>query len=97
MPRKSEISKRRERLKRDFEKEQDPEKAMSVLDHSQLNTKLRREELRGLFTLGLLAILVVVRFQTEHLMVKIGQSSLALIPFINFTIVTWSLYAFFMV
>jgi hypothetical protein len=47
--------------------------------------------------LGLLAVLVVIRFQNEKLPVKIGQSSIDFIPFINFTIILWSLYAFFMV
>jgi len=57
----------------------------------------RKEELRGLFTLGLLAVLVAVRLQNEKLMVTIGQSSLDFIPFVNMTIIMWSLYAFFMI
>jgi hypothetical protein len=70
---------------------------MPTPSHLQSGTEYRREELRGLFTLGLLAVLVVIRFQNEKLPVKIGQSSIDFIPFINFTIILWSLYAFFMV
>jgi len=70
---------------------------MSTVSNLQSETELRREELRGLFTLGLLAILVVIKFQNEKLPVTMGQSSLDLIPWLNFTIILWSLYAFFMV
>jgi hypothetical protein len=70
---------------------------MSNTNRFQSDAELRREELRGLFTLGLLAILVVIRSQYEQLMVKIGQSSFDFIPLISITIILWSLYAFFMV
>jgi len=56
-----------------------------------------REQIRGLFVLGLLAVLIVVRYQTEKLMVTIGQSSVDFIPVINLTITLLSLYAFFMI
>ena len=57
----------------------------------------KREELRGLFTLGLLAVLVAIRFQNEKLMVTVGQISFDIIPWINITIGLWAFYAFFMV
>jgi hypothetical protein len=57
----------------------------------------KRDEVRGIFTLGLLAVLVAIRFQNATLMVKIGQHSFDIIPWINITIGLWSLYAFFMV
>jgi len=64
---------------------------------SQSDKDYRREEVRGLFVLGLLAVLVVVRFQDEKLMVTVGQSSLDFAPLVNITIMLWSSYAFFMV
>ena len=64
---------------------------------SQPDTTNRHEELRGIFVLGLLAVLVVIRYQNKQLMVQIGQSSFDFIPLINLTIILWSAYAFFMV
>jgi hypothetical protein len=57
----------------------------------------RREELRGIFTLGLLAVLVAIKFQNKTLMVIVGKTRVDIIPLINVTIVFWSLFAFFMV
>jgi hypothetical protein len=62
-----------------------------------LKKEREREALRGLFVFGLLAVLVTVRFQNEELMVTIGESSFDFIPFINFTILLWSFYAFFII
>ena len=64
---------------------------------TESDTANRREELRGIFILGLLAVLVVIRYQNEPLMVQIGQSSFDFIPWLNLTIILWSLYAFFMI
>ena len=59
----------------------------------------RKEELRGIFVLGLLAVLGSFRFAqtTDSLMFSLGQASFNLIPILDITIALWSLYAFFMV
>lgn len=56
-----------------------------------------REEIRGLFVLGLLAVLSSIRVQHEEIWVTIGQASFNIIPWLDITITLWSLYAFFMV
>jgi len=55
------------------------------------------EEIRGLFVLGLLAVMIVIRYQNPKLPVTIGAISFDLTPFLNTTIILWSLYAFTMV
>jgi len=57
----------------------------------------RKEEIRGLFVLGLLAVLSSIRIQNNEMIVGIGQASFNIIPWIDITIVLWSFYAFFMV
>lgn len=57
----------------------------------------KKEEIRGLFVLGLLAVLASIRVQYSTLTVTIGQTSLNVSVFLDFTIVLWSFYAFFMV
>jgi len=59
----------------------------------------RKEELRGLFVLGLLAVMVAIKLQHEKdgIMISFGQISFNLIPILDITILLWSLYAFFMV
>ena len=57
----------------------------------------RNEEIRGLFVLGLLAVMVTVRIQTSTIPITLGQLSFDLIPWLDITISLWSLYAFFMV
>lgn len=57
----------------------------------------RKEEIRGLFVLGLLAVLSSIRIQNSEMIVEIGQASFNIIFWIDITIVLWSLYAFFMV
>ena len=59
--------------------------------------KLRTEEVRGLFVLGLLAIMIVVRYQNSKLPVSMGSITFDLIPLLDITIILWSLYAFTMV
>ena len=61
------------------------------------SSKNRTEEIRGLFVLGLLAVLSSIRVQQSEMMVDIGQISLNIIPLLDMTIALWSLYAFFMV
>jgi hypothetical protein len=62
----------------------------------QLNIT-KKEEIRGLFVLGLLAVLTSVRVQYSKMNVTIGQSSFDVIVFFDLTIIFWSFYAFFMV
>ncbi|MEM3490046.1 MAG: hypothetical protein QXO75_10405 [Nitrososphaerota archaeon] len=60
-------------------------------------SELRVEEIRGLFVLGLLAVLATIRLQRDKMIVTIGQVSFDIIPLLDITIVLWSFYAFFMV
>ncbi len=57
----------------------------------------KNEEIRGLFVLGLLAVLTSVRVQYSKMEVTIGQSTFDVVPFFDLTILFWSFYAFFMV
>jgi hypothetical protein len=60
----------------------------------------RNEEIRGIFVLGLLAVLIAIKLQSPSgkLDVTLGQlKNLDIMPLINFIIILWSLYAFFMV
>ena len=62
-----------------------------------LERDFRNEEIRGLFVLGLLAVLSSLRVQSDTLTVSIGQLSFNIIPIMDITIILWSFYAFFMV
>ncbi len=57
----------------------------------------KNEEIRGLFVLGLLAVLTSVRVQYSKMEVVIGQSTFDVVVFFDLTILFWSFYAFFMV
>ena len=57
----------------------------------------KREELRGLFVLGLLAVVASFRIQNEELMIIIEEKSYNVVVFLDVMLVMWSLYAFFMV
>lgn len=57
----------------------------------------RKEEIRGLFVLGLLAVLTSVRVQYSTMTVTIGQNSFDVVVFFDITIILWSFYAFLMV
>ena len=57
----------------------------------------RREEIRGLFVLGLLAVIASVRIQNDEIMVIIDEHSYNVVIFLDVMIVLWSFYAFFMV
>ena len=61
--------------------------------------EFRKEELRGIFALGLLAVLVSFRYAQGHdtIMFNFGAGSFDLVPMLDITIALWSLYAFFMV
>jgi len=60
-------------------------------------SEIKKEEIRGLFVLGLLAVLASVRIQYGSMTVTIGQGSFNIAVFFDFTIALWSFYAFFMV
>jgi hypothetical protein len=64
---------------------------------SEHSRETKKEEIRGIFVLGLLAVLASVRVQYSTMMVNIGRSSFEAIVFLDFTIVLWSFYALFMV
>jgi len=79
---------------RPHEENSTEEKAQSKNESSNQN---RKEEIRGLFVLGLLAVLSAIRIQNSEMLVEIGRISVDIIPWIDITILLWSLYAFFMV
>lgn len=64
---------------------------------TQHEGSLKKEEIRGLFVLGLLAVLASIRVQNEKMMVTVGQISFNVIPLLDITIILWSFYAMFMV
>ena len=57
----------------------------------------KSEEIRGIFVLGLLAVLAAIRIQNRQMIVMIGQLTFDVAIFLDVTILFWSLYAFFMV
>jgi len=57
----------------------------------------RKEEIRGLFVLGLLAVLASIRLQNKEMIVTLGLISFDIIPLLDTTITLWSIYALFMV
>lgn len=63
------------------------------------NNSLKNEEIRGLFVLGLLAVLASIRIQSGniHYFYTIGRLTFDVISLLDFIIATWSFYAFFMV
>jgi hypothetical protein len=62
-----------------------------------LSSNWKKEEIRGLFVLGLLAVLVTVKTQQSKIEILINQNLQDVTPFLDVTIMSWSLYAFFMV
>lgn len=61
------------------------------------NIDFRREELRGLFALGLLAIVATIRIQNPQIIWVIDETTHDVTGFFDVTLVLWSFYAFFMV
>ncbi len=59
---------------------------------------LNREEIRGLFTLGLLAVVASLRIQYlgRLITIPVSERVVDLTPLFDSTIILWSLYAFFM-
>lgn len=59
---------------------------------------IQREEIRGLFTLGLLAVLVSIRIQYgDGITITIDDINHSVTYFFDWMIVLWSFYAFFMI
>lgn len=65
--------------------------------NNSTESELKKEEIRGLFVLGLLAVLASIRVQSEKMMVTVGQLTFDMMPLLNITIILWSFYAMFMV
>ncbi len=62
------------------------------------NFYIPREEIRGLFTLGLLAVVVAVRIQyTDGIILYYDGAPYSVTHFFDWMIVLWSFYAFFMI
>lgn len=57
----------------------------------------RREELRGLFTLGLMAILVTLRIGQHEIVFPIMGQNYIFTGVIDFTLACWGVYAFLMI
>ena len=57
----------------------------------------KREELRGLFVLGLLAVVASIRIQNNEITIIVEQKPYNLTPFLDIMLLLWSFYAFFMV
>ena len=62
-----------------------------------MSSELKKEEVRALFVLGLLAVLVTMRIQVKEMNLTVDNTQLNIFPFLDITLATWSLYAFFMV
>lgn len=58
---------------------------------------LRREELRGLFVLGLLAVVASIRIQNDEILITVEEKSYEVTVFLDIMLLLWSFYAFFMV
>ena len=67
------------------------------MSKSQSQSRFRREELRGLFVLGLLAVVASMRIQSSEIMITINGISHNVTHFLDVMLITWSFYAFFMV
>lgn len=70
--------------------------ASAKMSREQLRD-IKQEEIRGLFVLGLLAVLASVRIQYGTMPLAIGGASYDVVLFLDSTIVLWSFYALFMV
>lgn len=57
----------------------------------------RKEELRGIFTLGLMAILVALRISQPEITLQIAGQDIIVTEVIDFTLVLWGAYAIAMV
>jgi hypothetical protein len=67
------------------------------MSNYQSQSRFRREELRGLFALGLLAVVASIRIQSSKIMFTFGGISVNVTDFLDVVLITWSIYAFFMV
>lgn len=57
----------------------------------------RREEIRGLFVLGLLAVVASMRIQSKEMTIIIAEKSYDVSIFLDIMLIFWGFYAFFMV
>jgi hypothetical protein len=57
----------------------------------------RREELRGLFTLGLMAILITLRIGQHEIVLPIMGQNYIFTGVVDFTLASWGVYAFLMI
>jgi hypothetical protein len=72
--------------------------AQVLPDSSRKQSDDSREELRGLFVLGLIAVIATVRSVVgASYSISIGAISFNIVPILNLIIVTWSIYAFLVV
>jgi hypothetical protein len=55
---------------------------------------LKKEEIRGLFVLGLLAVMASIRIQNEEITIIFEETSYNVVVFLDVMIVMWSFYAF---
>jgi len=66
---------------------------------SDLKDDMKREELRGLFTLGLMAVLITLRLnlKPEYTLQIWEFRGIPFVSIMDIILTTWGLYAFFMV
>lgn len=68
-----------------------------MTDRETPSSYFRREELRGLFVLGLLAVVASIRIQNNEIVLIVEQKSYNVAPYLDIMLFLWSFYAFFMV
>lgn len=60
------------------------------------NKRMRREEIRGIFTLGLMAILITLRVSQHEITLEIMGQVYIFTEIIDVTLICWGIYAFAM-
>jgi hypothetical protein len=68
-----------------------------LAEKSPSHSYLGREEIRGLFALGLLAVVASIRIQNSEITMMVDETSYDVTVFLDVVLVLWSFYAFFMV
>jgi len=68
-----------------------------LAEKSSSRSYLRREEIRGLFALGLLAVVASIRIQNSEITMMVDETSYNVTVFLDVVLLLWSFYAFFMV
>jgi hypothetical protein len=69
----------------------------SLTERETPTSYFKREELRGLFVLGLLAVVASIRIQSKEMTIIISEKSYDVTVFLDIMLILWSFYAFFMV